>query len=90
MKVNDAFEKLIELSEKYNETIVKIEKTMAVNNEILREINDQNKLHKQAIDINTVATREMTKAFSKIWYIFWAVIVALIVLAGAEKVLKFL
>ncbi|GIW70238.1 MAG: hypothetical protein KatS3mg101_0985 [Patescibacteria group bacterium] len=47
-------------------------------------------MHKQAIDTNTAATREMTKSFNKIWYIFWLVILALIVLSGAEKVLKFI
>lgn len=90
MKNQDLLQDLIDLSNKFNDTIVNIEKTMAVNNEILRAINDQNRMHKQAIDTNTAATREMTKSFNKIWYIFWLVILALIVLSGAEKVLKFI
>jgi hypothetical protein len=87
MKNKEIVDKLLT---KFNETLRKIEKNIAVNNEILRELNDQNKLHKQALDINTTATKEMTKSFNKIWYIFWAVILALIILAGAEKVLKFI
>jgi hypothetical protein len=90
MKNQDLLQDLIDLSNKFNDTIVNIEKTMAVNNEILRAINDQNKMHKQAIETNTIATREMTKSFNKIWYIFWIAILALVVLAGAEKVLKFI
>lgn len=90
MKNQELLQDLIELSNKFNDTIVNIEKTMAVNNEILRAINDQNKLHQQAIETNTVATKEMTKSFNKIWYIFWVVVLALVVLAGAEKVLKFI
>lgn len=57
---------------------------------VLVQLNDNNKLHRTAIEANTTATKEMTRSFNKIWYIFWAVIVALIVLAGAEKALKFL
>ncbi|GIW70237.1 MAG: hypothetical protein KatS3mg101_0984 [Patescibacteria group bacterium] len=42
MKNQDLLQDLIDLSNKFNDTIVNIEKTMAVNNEILRAINDQN------------------------------------------------
>lgn len=90
MKNADVIEKIIELSEKFNSTVSSLEKGLAVQSEILREINDQNKLHKQAIDVNTAATREMTKSFNKIWYIFWVVILALIVLAGAGRILDFI
>ncbi|MEM4711394.1 MAG: hypothetical protein QXL18_05600 [Candidatus Woesearchaeota archaeon] len=89
--------KLIELSEKFNNTILKIETAFSVQSEILRQINDQNKLHKQAIEINTQATKDLSilvkeqiKSFNKIWYIFWLIIMALIVLAGAEKVFQFI
>lgn len=90
MRNSDVLKTVIGLSEKFHQTIVNLEKTMSVQSEILREINDQNKLHKQALDTNTSAIKEMTKSFNKIWYIFWIVILALIVLAGAEKILKFL
>lgn len=90
MKNEELMKEILSLSKKFNATVVNLEKTMAVHSEILRQINDQNKLHKQAIDINTVATKEMTKSFNKIWYVFWIVILALVVLAGAEEVLKFL
>lgn len=90
MKNADLIEKIIEISEKFNTTISKFEKSLAIQSEILRQINDQNKLHKQAIDVNTIATKEMTKSFNKIWYIFWVIVLALVILAGAEKLLKFL
>ena len=82
--------KFIDLNEKTNVYMEKV-------SNVLTALNDNNKLHKQAIEVNTKATdnltqatKEQTKSFNKIWYIFWAVIVALIVLAGAEKALKFL
>jgi hypothetical protein len=56
----------------------------------LEAINDSNVLHKKAIDENTSATREMAKSFSRVWYILLLVICALIVLAGAEKVFRFI
>lgn len=76
-------EKFIDLTEK---SILYMEKV----SNVLVQLNDQNKLHKVAIDTNTSATKEMTKSFNKIWTILWIVILALVVLAGAEKVLKFL
>lgn len=82
--------KFIDLSEKTNIYMERV-------SNVLTALNDNNKLHKQAIDVNTIATKELTKAtdqqtksFNKVWYIFWAVVLALIVLAGAEKALKFL
>jgi hypothetical protein len=75
--------KFIDLSEKSTKYMERV-------SNVLYELNDSNKLHKQAIDINTLATKEMTKSFNKVWYILWIVILALVVLAGAEKVLKFL
>jgi len=83
MTKDDLIQKFIEMNEK---TITFMDKVSSV----LEELNDNNKLHKQAIDVNTQATKEMTKAFNKIWYIFLLIILALIVLAGAEKVLKFI
>lgn len=67
----------------------------------LEALNDNNILHKKAIDINTVATKDMTSAIKvqsaylkmQANYIRWITIVlvaAIIVLAGAEKALKFL
>lgn len=89
--------KLIELSEKFNNTVSKMETAFSVQSEILRQINDQNKLHKQAIETNTQATndlsalvKEQTRSFNKMWYIFWIIVMALIVLAGAEKVFQFI
>ena len=76
-------DKFIDLTEK---SVLYMEKVSSV----LVQLNDQNKLHKKAIDTNTSATKEMTKSFNKIWTILWIVILALVVLAGAEKVLKFL
>ena len=90
MSKDELILKLIDLNQKTNTYMGKVSSVLTV-------INDNNKLHKQAIEINTEATKqltsatkEQTKSFNKIWYIFWAVIVALIVLAGAEKALKFL
>lgn len=97
MKNSELIDKLIELSEKFNDTVTNIEKSFAIQSEILRQINDQNKLHKQAIDTNTTATKdlsalvkEQTKSFNKIWRIFWATVLALIVLAVGEKFIKFM
>lgn len=97
MKNQELVNKLIELSEKFNNTISKIETAFSVQSEILRQINDQNKLHKQAIETNTQATKdlstlvkEQTRSFNKMWYIFWIVIMALVVLAGAEKIFQFI
>lgn len=90
MTKDELIGKFIELNEKTNVYMEKV-------SNVLVQLNDNNKLHKKAIDVNTEATKNMTvalkeqtKNFNKIWYIFWAVIVALIVLAGAEKALKFL
>ncbi len=83
MTKDDLIQKFIEMNER---SIVFMDKVSSV----LTELNDNNKLHKQAIDINTQATKEMTRSFNKIWYIFLLIILALIVLAGAEKVLKFI
>ena len=76
-------EKFIELSEK---NVLYMEKVFSV----LTALNDNNKLHVKSLNVNTNATKEMTKSFNRIWYILWIVILALVVLAGAEKVLKFL
>lgn len=70
-------------------------------NSSLEALNDNNVLHKQAIDINTKATQEMITAIkvqstylklqSKyIKYITITLLVAIVVLAGAEKALKFI
>lgn len=67
----------------------------------LEALNDNNILHKQVIDINTSATKDMTTAIKvqsaylkmQANYIRWITIVlvaAIIVLAGAEKALKFI
>ncbi|MEM5875579.1 MAG: hypothetical protein QXX45_03365 [Candidatus Aenigmatarchaeota archaeon] len=97
MKNKDLVNKLIELSEKFNCTISKMETAFSVQSEILRQINDQNKLHQKAIEANTQATKdlsvlvkEQTKSFNRFWYIFWIVIMALIVLAGGEKVFQYI
>lgn len=76
-------EKFIDLNEK---SVLFMEKV----SNVLVQLNDNNKLHREAIITNTEATKEMTKSFNKIWYIFIVVILALVVLAGAEKVLDFL
>ena len=80
---NNLVNKFISLNEKTNVFLEKVSM-------ILEELNDQNKLHTEAIKINTQATKEMTKSFNKIWLILWIVILALVVLAGAEKILKFI
>jgi len=86
-----------ELTNKFIELNEKSVKYMGQVSNVLTQLNDNNKLHKQAIDINTVATKdmasstkEMTKSFNKVWVILWIIVLALIVLAGAEKVLNFL
>lgn len=90
MTKDELIMKFIDLNEKTNVYMEKVANVLAA-------LNDNNKLHKQAIDVNTAATKKLTeaieqqtKSFNKVWYIFWAVILALIVLAGAEKALKFL
>lgn len=66
----------------------------------LEALNDNNILHKKAIDINTVATKDMTgaikvqSAYLKLQanytkWIGFVLVAAIIVLAGAEKALKF-
>jgi len=64
---------------------------------VLVQLNDNNKLHTQAITnvkevikTNTNATQDMTKSFDKFFKLLILVIIALIVLAGAEKALKFI
>ena len=86
-----------ELTNKFIELNQKTVKYMGQVSNVLYQLNDNNKLHRQAIDINTVATKdmasstkEMTKSFNKVWVILWIIVLALIVLAGAEKVLNFL
>jgi hypothetical protein len=86
-----------ELTNKFIELNEKSVKYMGQVSNVLYQLNDNNKLHRQAIDVNTVATKdmasstkEMTKSFNKVWIILWVIILALIVLAGAEKVLNFL
>ena len=86
-----------ELTNKFIELNEKTVKYMGQVSNVLYQLNDNNKLHRQAIDVNTVATKdmasstkEMTKSFNKVWIILWVIILALIVLAGAEKVLNFL
>ena len=86
-----------ELTNKFIELNQKTVKYMGQVSNVLYQLNDNNKLHRQAIDVNTVATKdmasstkEMTKSFNKVWIILWVIILALIVLAGAEKVLNFL
>lgn len=86
-----------QLTDKFIELNEKTVKYMGQVSGILVQLNDNNKLHKQAIDVNTTATKdmatatkEMTKSFNKVWVILWIIILALIVLAGAEKVLNFL
>lgn len=90
MSKDELILKFIDLNEKTNTYMERV-------SNVLTALNDNNKLHKQAIDVNTAATKQLTeatkqqtKSFNKVWYIFWMVIVALIVLAGAEKALKFL
>jgi hypothetical protein len=83
MTKDQLIEKFIDLNEKTNSYLDGVSM-------VLKELNDQNKLHAQAIEANTQATKEMTKSFNRIWYVFFIAILALVVLAGAEKVLKFL
>lgn len=78
MKKDELLNKFIELNEKTNVYMDRI-------SHILSQLNDQNKLHKEAIDINTQATKEMTKSFNRIWVVFFLVIFSIIVLALDEK-----
>ena len=48
----------------------------------IREINDNNVLHRQALEKNTQAIVDIKGHWAKL---LWVVVVALIVLAGAEK-----
>ncbi len=80
---DNMIERFIELNEKTTLFMDRI-------TQVLEDLNHNNKLHKQAIEINTQATKEMTKSFSRIWYVFLIIVLALVVLAGAEKVLKVL
>ena len=90
MTKDELTNKLIDLNEKSVKYMERV-------SNVLVQLNDNNKLHKQAIDVNTTATKDMasstkamTKSFNKVWVILWIIILALIVLAGAEKVLNFL
>lgn len=60
----------------------------------IHSMNDNNILHRKAIEVNTDATKQMTVAVkSQLSLTKWILIVlvlAIVVLAGAEKVLKFL
>ncbi len=79
MTKDELIEKFISLNEKTNVFLERVSK-------VLEEVNDQNRLHTRAIEVNTEATREMTKSFSRVWKIFFLTICALIVLALAEKI----
>ena len=60
----------------------------------IEKMNDSNVLHRKAIEINSEATHQMvTETKALLSFVRWIVVVlvlALIVLAGAEKALKFI
>ena len=59
----------------------------------LRQVNDDNRLHKEAILANTEAINKMIGANDKFIKLFGTIMLilvgALVILAGAEKALKF-
>lgn len=80
---DDLVLKFIQVNEKTNLFMERV-------SNVLVQLNDNNKLHKEAINANTDATKELVKSFNRIWTVFFIIILALVVLAGAEKILKFL
>lgn len=60
----------------------------------MESLNDANILHNQILEKNTETMIEMTKSNAQTWSvigkILFALTIAVVVLAGAEKVLKFL
>ncbi len=69
------------------------EATMGVK-DALRDLNDNNVLHRQALDNNTRVIRDMVQCneavMNMIKWVFLLIIAALVVLAGAEKVFELL
>lgn len=91
-------DKLIEILIDGNKNMTKYMSQVA---DALDKINDNNLLHKKAIDVNTKATQKMATAVTTqvnfmerqtkfIWWLLAALAFAIIALAGAEKVLKFI
>ena len=60
----------------------------------IEKLNDSNILHVQALQINTRATEKMTTAVESqqntFKWILMIIIMALVVLAGAEKIIEFI
>lgn len=69
------------------------EATMGVK-DALRDLNDNNVLHRQALDNNTKVVQDLVTCnrtvTNMIRWVFIILVLALVVLAGAEKVLEFL
>lgn len=78
---------LLENSTKMNEALVGIK-------DAIESINDQNVLHCQAIEENTKTSQNLVSATNSTYKLFkWvmiALVMAIIMLAGAEKVLTFI
>ncbi|MCL4482633.1 MAG: hypothetical protein M1445_08480 [Bacteroidetes bacterium] len=94
MTKNKFIDELIGLQKTTNEYMSKF--SIAI-----EKLNDSNLLHHQAIDTNTRATRDMTVAIKSqtsaiqsqqalIKWVVIALVLAIILLAGAEKILKFI
>lgn len=79
MTKDELVNKIITLVETNNVFLGKV-------SEVLEDLNDQNKLHTEALNKNTEATMEMAKSFNKVWKIFYLAIGVLVVLAIAEKI----
>jgi hypothetical protein len=80
-------DKYLELLEKNTESLTRNSIAWEGLQGALREINDQGFLHTKALEKNTTEISNIKKFWGKIT---WALVSAVIVLAGAGKVLEFM
>lgn len=76
MTNKDLLQKVFDISDKFNKTTIetrtifaeamkKVEEAILVNNEILKQLNDNNKLHQKIVEVNTKATEDLSKNIEK-------------------------
>lgn len=96
MKNDELFKKVFDLSEKFNKTSIetrtafvealgKIEKALSINNEILEQINDQNRLHSETLKENTLILKQQITFFNKLWFVFLVLVIVFISIVVKEK-----
>ncbi|GIW70315.1 MAG: hypothetical protein KatS3mg101_1062 [Patescibacteria group bacterium] len=91
MKKDEIIQNLIELNTKTNTVLERVA-------DAVEDMNEKSELHTRALDANSKAVQEIARSISEntqainkiIFFVVFALVLAIIVLAGAEKVLKFI